>query len=173
MCVQVALCVECVLYCDWITEKDNNVELVYNLCKLLFHLFTMARNDMAGNIFERLANFELENESSGSESEDNILAEDSEDEAIDIAEQRPVGEEYVGRNGRRWTTTVEEQRGRRGRENIVRERMRPTVNPATVSEAIDLFFTGEMKELILRESNREALRAIRAGEVSRHIAERW
>ena len=73
------------------------------------------------------------------------MEDNSENEVVDNAEHSLFQKEYVGCNGKVWKTTVEEHHGRRGRENIVRERMEPTINPATVNKAIDLVFTVEMK----------------------------
>lgn len=128
------------------------------------------------NFFDFAARLNDENEEenvndNGSEESDHILEDDEIEEIHE--DDRRESTQFVGKNGRLWVTEQGDQRGRRGRENVVRERSRVTVAVQTPDEAINAFFTEEMRSLIVTETNREARRAIAAEEVSQHIQDKW
>ena len=90
----------------------------------------MANCDNIFEIFGNLVNDSASDDSNaGSEVEDVVLEDedvDSEDENEEAINQIA---DFVGRNGRRWLVDEPEQHGRRGRENVIRQRMQPTANP--------------------------------------------
>ena len=104
---------------------------------------------------------------SGSETEDKIELDPEEDSVSDSDEEVIQSERmnqssdqcYFGRNKCEWRKQAPENRGRRARENVLRQREGATNTAGNVNVIVDsftLFFTEEMLDLILRCTNEYA-----------------
>ncbi|CAF1194033.1 unnamed protein product [Didymodactylos carnosus] len=80
-------------------------------------------------------------------------------------DQKPTGEVFLSKSGRRWTT-LEPPKRKISQANIVKQRQgvgRRATNIQTLKEAFQLFITQDMVEIIVRETNNRA----------RKVTEEW
>ena len=75
----------------------------------------------------------------------------------------------------RWTSTEPQQRGRRNAANIVPQAGGPAphVRPRSLSESFDFFFTQEMLDIVVENTNIEAEAQIENDGVAQELAQRW
>ena len=97
------------------------------------------------------------------------------DVQFDQSERRTPSSEgcYLGRNKCEWSKQPIENRGRRGRKNIIRQREGPTNiarNANIILDSFTLFFTVKMLDLILRHTNEFAAHYLENGG---WMTERW
>lgn len=100
---------------------------------------------------------------------------EDDDEVAQSGRSRPSseGNSYFGRNQFEWSKEMPANRGRRGRENILRLREGPTNSARNVTVIIDsfsLFFTEEMLDLIIVHTNEFAEEYLKNGG---WMADRW
>jgi hypothetical protein len=112
------------------------------------------------------------------ESENDVILSDISDEDYDIPPADIPAQQsknFVSKNGRVWSRERPNHIGRRDASNVVTKRMGVPkhVNVHTLMDAFQRYVTPKMVALILRETNREAKRAIAAGEISQSLVRKW
>ncbi len=98
---------------------------------------------------------------------------DDDDAIVQSGRSTPSEGSYFGRNKYEWSKEMPTNRGRRGRENILRQREGPlnaARNVTVILDSFSLFFTEEMLDLIIGHTNNFAEHYLENGG---WMADRW